>query len=358
MAFSKSRLLYFRHALRIAIFLQIVVTYYVSSVYLNLLQIAVTACRFVPKKRRLMFCRFFSRSWWRVSVFGLIRFLKVKFIFYGDDPSPARPGVFICNHSRGIDFMTIIVNLLSTGIDLSKITVMSKKWLLMVPAIGPMLFFQGSLFLDRNWQNDKSKIEQCVSKQLSERKEGIIAMFPEGTRFSDVKLSLCRKFAAERNLPLPKHVLTPRVKGFAELLSIRKHSFEFIYDFTIVYRPKNVRIRNFIFSKNLNCEVHVLRRFVSLDDFPNDKKGIADWLYKSFAEKDKEIDYYMKNGSFDAEKRDIKIPSFELNYFLHCILSGICIRFILGLICEYKKQFFGLWCVIMWMTTAEVNICQ
>lgn len=39
-----------------------------------------------------------------------------------------------------------------------------------------------------------------------------LALFVEGTRFTETKLLSAQEFAASKGLPIPKHVLIPRTK--------------------------------------------------------------------------------------------------------------------------------------------------
>lgn len=42
----------------------------------------------------------------------------------------------------------------------------------------------------------------------------MLALFVEGTRFTEAKLSAAQEFAASRGLPIPKNTLVPRTKVY------------------------------------------------------------------------------------------------------------------------------------------------
>lgn len=59
----------------------------------------------------------------------------------------------------------------------------------------------------------------------------------EGTRFTPAKHAASQKFAAEHGLPVLKHHLTPRTKGFIASLPSLKAKCPAIYDIQLVVKP-------------------------------------------------------------------------------------------------------------------------
>lgn len=60
-----------------------------------------------------------------------------------------------------------------------------------------------------------------------------LLIFAEGTRFTKEKHEASLKFAKEKNLPLLKHHLTPRVKGFISAVPFMRGKDAAIYDVTL-----------------------------------------------------------------------------------------------------------------------------
>jgi lysophosphatidic acid acyltransferase/lysophosphatidylinositol acyltransferase len=58
-------------------------------------------------------------------------------------------------------------------------------------------------------------------------------LFAEGTRFTEEKHEASLIFAKEKNLPLLKHHLTPRTKGFTTSIQFMRKKFGAIYDVTL-----------------------------------------------------------------------------------------------------------------------------
>lgn len=57
-----------------------------------------------------------------------------------------------------------------------------------------------------------------------------LSLFPEGTRFTSDKHAASMKIAAEKGLPLLKHHLLPRTKGFTASIPHLRGKFDAIYD--------------------------------------------------------------------------------------------------------------------------------
>ena len=65
-----------------------------------------------------------------------------------------------------------------------------------------------------------------------------VAIYCEGTRFTKKKYEQSLEYAQKNGLPLLKHHLTPRTKGFALLVeNLRGNNFKAVYDVAVAY-PK------------------------------------------------------------------------------------------------------------------------
>ena len=95
---------------------------------------------------------------------------------------------------------------------------MAKKMLKYVPTIGWSWALSDFIFLERNWDKDKSTITEGMDKLASYPSSVWLLFYAEGTRVSSEKLESSQKFAKERNLPILKHHLTPRSKGFVQMI--------------------------------------------------------------------------------------------------------------------------------------------
>lgn len=60
-------------------------------------------------------------------------------------------------------------------------------------------------------------------------------MTPEGTRYTPTKHEASLKFAKEKNLPLLKHHLTPRTRGFTTSLQYFRGKIPAIYNIQLAF---------------------------------------------------------------------------------------------------------------------------
>ena len=70
------------------------------------------------------------------------------------------------------------------------------------------------IFLERNWDRDSLIIGQMLDQLMEYKDTILILLFSEGTRFTKEKYEASLKFAEQRGLPLLKHHLLPRSRGF------------------------------------------------------------------------------------------------------------------------------------------------
>lgn len=78
----------------------------------------------------------------------------------------------------------------------------------------------------------------------------------EGTRFTPSKHAASQKFAVEHNLPILKHHLTPRTKGFIASLPALKAKCPAIYDIQLVVKPDE-KVRNDISKLLYFCTTYL-----------------------------------------------------------------------------------------------------
>ncbi|KAL0376131.1 UNVERIFIED_CONTAM: putative 1-acyl-sn-glycerol-3-phosphate acyltransferase 5 [Sesamum calycinum] len=65
-----------------------------------------------------------------------------------------------------------------------------------------------------------------------------LAVFPEGTDFTEQKCLRSQKYASENGLPHLKNVLLPKTKGFYACLEHLRGSLDAVYDITIGYQHR------------------------------------------------------------------------------------------------------------------------
>ena len=109
----------------------------------------------------------------------------------------------------------------------------------------------------------------------------------EGTRFTQEKHAASVEIAKQKGLPILKHHLLPRTKGFTLVASQIKGQLDYIYDINIAARNINgakPTIMNVLNGIPVNFEI-VLRRIPVTSIPTEDENKCADFLQNLYREK-------------------------------------------------------------------------
>lgn len=190
----------------------------------------------LPLSRRLfrLINRNVAAAWWGGCV-HLARWLHgVKVVVTGDALPEGENTVVMANHQSMSD-IPVILDVASRNGRLGDLKWYVKDVLKWVPGIGWGMVFLDCLFIKRDWTEDKDKIERVFRSIVSGNVPVWIVSFLEGTRIRPAKLQASQEFARTRQLPVLRHLLIPRTKGFvATMEGLRGHAHA-VYDFTIGY---------------------------------------------------------------------------------------------------------------------------
>lgn len=187
----------------------------------------------------------------------------------------------------------------------------AKKVISYIPCMGWSWKFAEFVFLERSFDKDREIIAQQLKALMSYPDPIWLLLNAEGTRFTEQKHEASVKFAQERGMPVLKHHLIPRTKGFtASLPSLRNNCV--IYDINVAFKkddPVAPTISNLLNGNEVRA--YMLVRRIPLDQVPEDEEKAAQWLHDLFREKDKIQDSFHKTGSFFKES-GIQEPSSEV----------------------------------------------
>lgn len=112
-----------------------------------------------------------------------------------------------------------------------------------------------------------------------------LALFVEGTRFTQAKLLAAQEFAASRGIPVPRNVLIPRTKGFVSAVTHLRSFVPAIYDATVAVansQPAPTFLRIF---RGQSSVIKVLLERHSMQELPETADGIAQWFKDAFVTK-------------------------------------------------------------------------
>ncbi|KAE9462239.1 hypothetical protein C3L33_05846, partial [Rhododendron williamsianum] len=140
-----------------------------------------------------------------------------------------------------------------------------------------------------------------------------LALFVEGTRFTQEKLLAAQEYASSAGLPVPRNVLVPRTKGFVLAVNHLRSFVPAIYDATVAIpinepRPTLLRILR---GRSSVIHVHIKRHL--MEELPETNSGIAQWCKDMFVAKDALLEQHLVNDTFgDKDCQDIGRPKKSL----------------------------------------------
>nr|GMC88696.1 1-acyl-sn-glycerol-3-phosphate acyltransferase 2 [Ipomoea batatas] len=194
-------------------------------------------------------------------------------------------------------------------------------WVL-AQVIGWSMFFSEYLFLERSWAKDESTLKSGLERLQDYPLPFWLALFVEGTRFTQAKLLAAQEYAASTGLPIPRNVLIPRTKGFVTAVNHMRSFVPAIYEVTVAIpksspAPTMLRIFKgqpsvgsvsiehwFDWTKDppKRVQVHIHLKRHMMKDLPENDDDIAQWCRDVFVAKDKLLDKHIAEDSFGEEQ--------------------------------------------------------
>ncbi len=233
--------------------------------------------------------------WWGLCVRAGEYFYGIKIIVSGDEIPHNENTIVVLNHQSMTDITTLLAYAKSKG-RLGDLKWFVKDIIKYFPGVGWGMLFLDCLFIKRNWTEDKKYIHKMFEKILRYSIPLWLVSFVEGTRIRPSKLIQSQKYAQENGLPLLKHLLLPRTKGFvASVQALRPH-LQAVYDMTVGYVQEVPTLWQWIRGDVRKVFIHV-RRF-PINALPQEESDLSQWLMDLFVKKDKLLDQFYKNGSF------------------------------------------------------------
>uniref|UniRef100_A0A6M2DW30 Putative lysophosphatidic acid acyltransferase lpaat n=1 Tax=Xenopsylla cheopis TaxID=163159 RepID=A0A6M2DW30_XENCH len=202
----------------------------------------------------------------------------------------------------------------------------AKRSIQYIPSLGWSWKFAEFVFLERSYDKDKEIIGRQISEIMDYPDPTWLLLNAEGTRFTPSKHAASQKFAVEHNLPILKHHLTPRTKGFIASLPALKAKCPAIYDIQLVVKPDekvSPTVLNLLLGRTINAHMHVRR--IPMSTVPSDEEGAAAFMHNLFKEKDDQVDSFLTTGRFlpESESKDYLEP-YKLKPSLAPLMNTIC----------------------------------
>lgn len=245
----------------------------------------------------------------------------------------------ISNHRSDIDWLVGWVLAQRSGCLGSTLAVM-KKSSKFLPVIGWSMWFSEYLFLERSWAKDEGTLKSGVQRLKDFPQPFWLALFVEGTRFTQAKLLAAQEYAATTGLPVPRNVLIPRTKGFVTAVSQMRSFAPAIYDVTVAIpksSPAPTMLRLFEGRPSV-VHVHIKRHVMR--DLPETDEAVAQWCKDIFVAKDALLDKHTVEQTFGDQQ--LKVTGRPLKSLL-VVTAWACLLILGALKFLYWSSLLSSW---------------
>ncbi|CAI0412679.1 unnamed protein product [Linum tenue] len=255
------------------------IVFFASGLVVNLVQ-AVTFLFFRPFSKGLYrrINKVVAEMLWLELIWLVDWWANLKVEVYADDETFNLLGkehaMLLSNHRSDVDWLIGWVLAERSGCLGSSLAIMKRenKWL---PIIGWSMWFSDYVFLTRSWDKDESTLKSGFERLVDFPMPFWLAVFAEGTRFTQAKLEAAQEFAAAKGLPIPRNVLIPRTKGFVSAVTHLRAFVPAIYDCTVAVpkdQPSPTLLRMFRRQASVDA---ALDKFLVKDTFSERKHDIG-----------------------------------------------------------------------------------
>lgn len=273
----------------------------------------------------------------------------------------------VCNHKYDIDWL--LGWLLCQRVKLlGGAKVVLKDVLKYIPVLGWSWAFSEYIFVKRVWDKDHKTLVKDLNSILEYPKDlhyGI-NIFCESTRFTKEKHEASMKIAQEKGLPILKHHLLPRPKGFQLVASQMKGHVDYLYDINFAAKDVDGKQPTLAMVHNgVPIQCQILYRRIPMAEVPvTDEKECATFLNKVYKEKDDIFDVFHREGSFKSlgyKKQHLPRNGYDLIVGL-CSLALVFLPsayYVLSLLWSgswiFKLSFFFFLITVNWLANWMID---
>ncbi|KGN62570.1 probable 1-acyl-sn-glycerol-3-phosphate acyltransferase 4 [Cucumis sativus] len=269
-----------------------------------------------------------------------------KVVFYGDDIPANERVLLIANHRTEVDWMYLWDLALRKG-SLGCIKYILKSSLMKLPLFGWGFHILEFIPVERKWEIDEPVMCQRLSTFKNRRDPLWLAVFPEGTDFTEAKCKKSQAYAAEVGLPVLKNVLLPKARGFCACLQTLRGSLDAVYDLTIAYKDQCPTFMDNVFGIGPS-EVHIhIQRIPVGEIIPASDEGASAWLMDKFKLKDHLLTYFTANGYFPESREEEKLSDFQCTMNFILVVSVTAIFACLTLYSYWSRVYVVLSCICL-----------
>lgn len=288
---------------RLILQLILVYIFVASGLLINLLQLCTLPIWPISRRLyRVINCRL-AYSHWSQLVLLLEWWSGTECTIFANPEDKLRFGhehaIVVLNHNFEIDFLCGWTLCERFGV-LGSSKVVAKRELAFMPLVGWTWCFMEVVFLRRRWAEDFHTVKHSLQR-LKDYPENIwLLLHCEGTRFTKEKHAASMAVAASKGLPLLKHHLLPRTRGFCTCLFYLKGTVSAVYDCTLNFRgSERPTLQGLLKGHRYHADMCIRR--IPVETIPEDDKECAAWLHRLYQEKDALQDEYERSGLFPGE---------------------------------------------------------
>lgn len=242
---------------------------------------------------------FLFGMWLAMWPFLFEKINKTRFVFSGESVPAKERVLLFANHRTEVDWMYLWDFALRKG-RLQCIKYILKKSLMKLPVFNWAFHIIEFIPVERKWEIDEAIIRSRLSELKNPKDPLWLAVFPEGTDYTEKKCIKSQEYAAEHGLPVLKNVLLPKTKGFNCCLQVLRSTIDAVYDITIAYKHRPPTFLDNVYGIGPS-EVHIHITSIQVSDIPTSEDQVADWLIERFRLKDELLSNFSTLGHFPNE---------------------------------------------------------
>ncbi|XP_044728588.1 1-acyl-sn-glycerol-3-phosphate acyltransferase 2-like [Chrysoperla carnea] len=217
----------------------------------------------------------------------------------------------VLNHTYEIDWL-ILSSVMNNRDAIGTVRTYGKKSLQYYPVVGWTHYLSEGIFLCRSYDKDEKIIKEKAREYCDYPNPVTVFLCPEGTRYTKEKSVKSIEFAKSKNLPIFKHLLTIKTKGFTATLPNIRDKFGSILDITLAFDPNGVKPTMLSLLNGYSLTGHVYIKRYPMKDVPSDAEEAAKFLNDLFVQKDKLLESFFTTGSFFTLSNVQEIPPIEI----------------------------------------------
>jgi lysocardiolipin and lysophospholipid acyltransferase len=229
-------------------------------------------------------------TWFALAVASFELLYGVKVVVNGDVSNIDKycSSLIIMNHRTRLDWLFYFA-VQARYSTLRRFKISLKDELRHAPGAGWAMQAKQFLFLKRNWDLDKIRIEtslkhfQCVNYYPQ------LLFFPEGTDFTPYTRNKSKQYAKKNDLPEYEYVLHPRTTGFTSVFGYMKlyNNLKQVIDVTIAYPQNILQNESDLLNGNIPREIVFTVKTYKASELPDTSDNdLVIWLEGRWREKE------------------------------------------------------------------------